>query len=445
MIWVASLKFMRSLQGIVKSESITYEAWQTVKDVATAVGEFLLGTGAFVVGLLHGALESVWDIFVGLKDLAVMAWDLVKWLFGLITGDSKGLFDSLKGINWGELVQGWIDDFVAKWDNESILKRWHFRGWVIGYAIAEVLMLIFSAGIIQGIKWVGKSAKVAKVISKLPKIAKLAEAAKASKASQKFLKVLQATKGTLGAATKTVKKVVLSGGRIAVKGFIFAAKGIYRVGGKILRGTWSVAEKTIGKVAKKFYYFYDDAAKVLKLIPKKIANIFCKCTNCSLTKAGKSLGKSKRSVRGIVPRNNPNLGWSKGKIPCFPAGTLVSTPEGSHPIEQLQAGDTLYAYDFHFKTVVISKVLSIYRGSTSCWVDVYIDSDILRTTRQHPIWIESEQTWIEAAKLVPGMIVRLQNDSFCKVTHIELLPQLTMQETYNLNVEKTNNFFAGFK
>jgi len=323
MIWVPSLKFMRSLQGIVKSESITYEAWQTVKDVATAVGEFLLGTGAFVVGLLHGALESVWDIFVGLKDLAVMAWDLVKWLFGLITGDSKGLFDSLKGINWGELVQGWIDDFVAKWDNESILKRWHFRGWVIGYAIAEVLMLIFSGGIIQGIKWVGKSAKVAKVISKLPKIAKLAESAKASKAGQKFLKVLQATKGTLGAATKTVKKVVLSGGRIAVKGFIFAAKGIYRVGGKILRGTWSVAEKTIGKVAKKLYYFYDDAAKVLKLIRKKIANIFIKCTNCYLTKTGKA-----ETIEEFVARG--------GKIEKLPPGPKPS--KFAEELEELLIG-----------------------------------------------------------------------------------------------------------
>lgn len=195
MIWVPSLKFMQSLQGVVKSGSITYEAWQTVKNVAIAIGEFLLGTGAFVVGLLHGALESVWDVFVGLKDLAVMAWDLVKWLFGLITGDSKGLFDSLKDVNWSELVQGWIDDFDAKWNHDSILKKWHFRGWVIGYAIAEVLMLFFSGGIIQGIKWVGKSAKVAKVISKIPKIAKLKEAAKTSKVGQKFSKALEATKG----------------------------------------------------------------------------------------------------------------------------------------------------------------------------------------------------------------------------------------------------------
>jgi hypothetical protein len=190
MIWVPSLAFMRSLRGVVGSGSITYEAWQTVKRAVVAVGEFLLGTGAFVVGILHGALESVWDVLVGFKDLLVLAYDLIKWLIGLITGDSKGLFDSLKDINWGELIQGWIDDFLKKWNHDSILKRWHFRGWVIGYILAEVLMLFFSGGVIQGIKWIGKSAKVAKVVAQIPKVAKLCEAAKRSKVGQAFSKVL---------------------------------------------------------------------------------------------------------------------------------------------------------------------------------------------------------------------------------------------------------------
>ncbi len=206
MIWVPSIQFMRSLQGVVRSGSLTYEVWQNVKDAAAAVGEFLLGAGAFVVGLLHGALESVWDILVGLKDLAVMAGDLIKWLVGRISGDnSEGLFDSLKGINWSELVQGWIDDFEDQWDNKSLLKKWHFRGWVMGYAIAEVVMLFFSGGIIQGIKWVGKSAKVAKIISQLPKIARLEKIAKTSKIGQRFSKGLQGTTAAVRAAREWAK------------------------------------------------------------------------------------------------------------------------------------------------------------------------------------------------------------------------------------------------
>jgi hypothetical protein len=212
MIWVPSLTFMRTLRGVVGSGSITYGAWEKVKHAAIAVGEFLLGTGAFIVGLLHGALESVWDVLVGLKDLLVLAYDLIKWLIGLISGDSKGIFDSIKDVNWGELVQGWIDNFEAKWKHGSLLKRWHFRGWVIGYVIAEILMLIFSGGVIQGIKWIGKSAKVAKVISQIPKIARIGETAKNSKIGRNFSRALNTSGRT--AAVSGARRIQQSAAEI---------------------------------------------------------------------------------------------------------------------------------------------------------------------------------------------------------------------------------------
>lgn len=202
MIWVPSLPFMRSLQGRVSSGSITYEAWQTVKQAAGAVAEFLLGAGAFIAGLLHGVLESLWDILVGLKDLAVMAWDILKSLVtGNLLNDAKGLWNDLANLDWGKLVQGWIDNLDAKWNHPSVLTRWHFRGWLIGYVIAEVAMLVFSGGVIQGIKWVGKAAKVTKVLQTLPRIAKFTKIAKESKAAQKLVSAL----GKGGHASKTAK------------------------------------------------------------------------------------------------------------------------------------------------------------------------------------------------------------------------------------------------
>ena len=80
MIWVPSLAFLQSLRGKVASASITYDAWETVKVAAQAVADFTLGTAAFIAGLLHGALKSLWDVLVGLKDLAVMIWDILASL-----------------------------------------------------------------------------------------------------------------------------------------------------------------------------------------------------------------------------------------------------------------------------------------------------------------------------------------------------------------------------
>lgn len=192
MIWVPSLDFMKSLRGKISSGSITNDAWNTTKVAAEAVGNFLLGVGSFIAGVLHGALESLWDVLVGLKDLAVMIWDVLKSLVtGNLLSDAMGLWNNLSNLDWGELVRGWISDFDAKWNSEDIFTCWHFRGWVIGYAVMEVLMLIFSGGILNGAKWVAKSAKVAKILKTLPRVEKLAKVIKADKAYGKISKELK--------------------------------------------------------------------------------------------------------------------------------------------------------------------------------------------------------------------------------------------------------------
>lgn len=191
MIWIPSLAFLKSLRGKVSSGSITHEAWQAVKAAGEAVATFIAGGAAFVAGLLHGALESLWDVLVGLKDLAVMMWDILKSLItGNLISDAKALWDQLKNLDWGTLVQGWLDRFMERWNSPGLLARWHFRGWVIGYAIMEVLLLVFSGGVIAGIKWIGKASKVSKILASLPKVQKFIEAAKASKAAERMTSVL---------------------------------------------------------------------------------------------------------------------------------------------------------------------------------------------------------------------------------------------------------------
>jgi Domain of unknown function (DUF4157)/Pretoxin HINT domain len=142
-------------------------------------------------------------------------------------------------------------------------------------------------------------------------------------------------------------------------------------------------------------------------------------------------------------KTNAKVGWGRGQIPCFPAGTFVSTPNGTCVIESLHVGDKVYAYDFQTKSVVTRQILALYHGSTNSWVDIHVGSSILRTTKQHPIWVESEQKWIEAHKLASGMKLRLKNEEILGVNRIEILPQRIQQHTYNLTVEAVNNFFAG--
>ncbi len=160
LIWIPSADFANSLKGKVRSGSITREAGDNAKKVAQTVGNFALGGGAFVAGLVQGALESLWDILVGVKDLAVMAWDVLKSLFeGETLKDAQALWDRLSKLNPQELIAAGINYLADKWNQPDFISRWRFRGWLSGYAIVKLGTTFFSGGITTAIKSFGKAGK----------------------------------------------------------------------------------------------------------------------------------------------------------------------------------------------------------------------------------------------------------------------------------------------
>ncbi|MGE3966337.1 MAG: hypothetical protein AB7I09_19730, partial [Planctomycetota bacterium] len=50
---------------------------------------------------------------------------------------------------------------------------------------------------------------------------------------------------------------------------------------------------------------------------------------------------------------------------CFPAGTLVATPAGDVPIEEIAAGCVVYGYDVETGQVVEREVVQVFRNSRS--------------------------------------------------------------------------------
>ena len=203
-IWVPGLPLVKALKGQISSGSITYEILATLKDIA-------IGVAAFIVGLLHGAFQSIADVFIGIYDLAKLAKEiLVKLLFKrTLISDAKAFFEEISEIK--------ISDVIAmvgkKWNDPDTWSRWKFRGYVLGYAIMEIVMLFFSAGAITAIKWAGKVSKVGKLskyLSKLPKVQKLIKGAKALKGKEinrirKFLKAAESMSQAHGWAAKVLR------------------------------------------------------------------------------------------------------------------------------------------------------------------------------------------------------------------------------------------------
>lgn len=195
-IWIPSGEFMQRLRGQVASGSITGGLWaNTVQWANENLPEWAKYGAAYVGGIFHGATDSILDVFRGLWDLGGTVVSLVKSLLGDIALQAKALIEQISQANWSELFSSLGEDFKSRFFDPDPWKAGHFSGWVIGYALAEILSLIFTGGISAIAKYVGKLGKMVKWLTKLPIVSKLInKASDFGKALQFVLKGRKAVK-----------------------------------------------------------------------------------------------------------------------------------------------------------------------------------------------------------------------------------------------------------
>jgi hypothetical protein len=194
-----------SFEPVAKPSVETEEksGWQAAIDLAQEAA-------GIYVGISQGALESVVDFFLGLKDLAVLGWKFVKSLADV------GFVDTM--VNIGEKVGQIFDNapellrqlgasFAASWNAEGDFERGQFRGRVIGYAAMEIVLLLISGGAITAIKAGGKLGGVA---SKFIKVVKAVDAASDPTALLKGMSKAVKMPGELRQALKSMGDVEVS-------------------------------------------------------------------------------------------------------------------------------------------------------------------------------------------------------------------------------------------
>jgi hypothetical protein len=72
-----------------------------------------------------------------------------------------------------------------------------------------------------------------------------------------------------------------------------------------------------------------------------------------------------------------------------------------------------------------------------------LDRGTLRTTRHHPVWVESKHAWLDALALTAGMSVRLRDGTLATVRRIAVRPLDRGEPTFNLLVDRLQTYFAG--
>lgn len=131
---------------------------------------------------------------------------------------------------------------------------------------------------------------------------------------------------------------------------------------------------------------------------------------------------------------------------CFLAGTLVLLADGStKAIEDIEVGDKVLATDPETDETAAKEVTALIRTDDDTnYNDLSIATEDgvqkLTATHEHPFWSPSENTWLEATHLKPGMTLRTDDGDTAIVTGNRAYTQNA--RTYNLTVEDLHTYYV---
>jgi hypothetical protein len=207
-------------------ESAIEALWAIIKKVGYVI--------AFAGGIIHGFLASIWDTISG---IAKMIYDLVGSIIsGELKDDISKFIDGMKKLTW-ENVKDMIGDWATKWhkklNDDSVWVAGHAHGYLTGYVMAEVAMLLISGGTTAGLKaafWtsrVGKAVKassafvaaeqkVAKLIEKGGEITKVVDKVRESRIGAPAVKVVEKTLEVAGWTAGKIVSAISFPGKVGV-------------------------------------------------------------------------------------------------------------------------------------------------------------------------------------------------------------------------------------
>ena len=132
---------------------------------------------------------------------------------------------------------------------------------------------------------------------------------------------------------------------------------------------------------------------------------------------------------------------------CFPAGTLVATPEGGKPIERVRAGDQVLTEDPKTGKVEAEAVAAV-RHDAPTWVMAIglADGSTIEVTPEHPFWVDRGSNfagpgWLKAGELRIGDQLRTAGGA--EATVVALRYHVERVEVYTLTLGANHDFFVG--
>ncbi|HYE13811.1 MAG TPA: hypothetical protein VD968_05145, partial [Pyrinomonadaceae bacterium] len=174
-IWLPGPSYIRMMRD--RNIIPTRPDWKN-----TAV-KVVKGVGGFLSGLVEGFVTSIIDVFRGIYDLIK---SIISTIGDLLSGEliqqAQEIYDkvvemaaNMTAEDFLKMIIGAVtavvseifNDFMRRWDASNHYDKWHFRGYVVGYIVAEVVLAIFTGGTTLAVKLLGKLGKVGALLMKV--------------------------------------------------------------------------------------------------------------------------------------------------------------------------------------------------------------------------------------------------------------------------------------
>jgi hypothetical protein len=128
-----------------------------------------------------------------------------------------------------------------------------------------------------------------------------------------------------------------------------------------------------------------------------------------------------------------------GCLLCFTEGTEVATAGGEKPIEAVQPGDGVWAYNGVSGQSELQPVTAAFSREVDELVVVSAGGDTMEATVEHPFWVEG-RGWIRADELKPGDSLRSLSGRMVPVSAVERKEgRFTV---YNFEVAGPHDYFV---
>lgn len=127
---------------------------------------------------------------------------------------------------------------------------------------------------------------------------------------------------------------------------------------------------------------------------------------------------------------------------CFVAGTLIDAEDGLRPIEEIKAGDYVWAWDEETGEVALKEVVETYINETDELVHVFVDGEEIVATPSHPFY-SPVKGWTDAVHLRAGDILVLVNGEYVVVEKVQHELLENPVKVYNFQVEDYHTYYVG--